>query len=242
LNKVIGYLYPNQSQELPRSYALNAALRSPRTRLSCGPIVFYDSSKDFTRRLSFDGPAITIYGWPSLGGVIMFGNPSPADFDFLMLDRQAPQMLRYARREEEDEFCQKLLLLGAKWWDSFERCLLLKNDIIDIPDLYESSEPLPTIRERHWVNVAWPNIGGLMVSKFDTNMLGVQPDKEVVPEDVARLQLCTSMDEKAKLLTSRFEGTYLSSIKEYQGNGFIGCWVLKNTGKIGDFLQTWKEP
>jgi hypothetical protein len=143
-------------------------------------------------------------------------------------------MLRYARREEEDEFCQKLLLLGAKWWDSFERYLLLKEDIMDITELDESSEPLPTVRERHWVSVAWPSIGGLVVSEFDTNMWGVEPDKEAAPEDVARLQLCTSIDEKANLLTSRFEGIRLSSTEEYQGNGFVGCWGLKNTGEIGD--------
>src|SRR4051812_27265136 len=90
---------------------------APRDCYMCGPNVVYDASKDFTLRISFDTPTITVYGWPSRGGVIKLEDASPADSDFLDLDRRDPPMLRHKSREEEDGFCQKLLLLGAKWWD-----------------------------------------------------------------------------------------------------------------------------
>ena len=115
-------------------------------------------------------------------------------------------MLRHESREEEDGICQKLLLLGAKWWDSYARYSLLNSGEVDIVELDESDKPLTTMRERHWVSVAWPSTGGLVVSEFDTNMWGVEVETVLVPEDVARLRLCTSMDEKAQMLRERFRG------------------------------------
>lgn len=83
-------------------------------------------------------------------------------------------MLRHESREEEDGFCQKLLLLSAKWWDSNARYSLLNSGEVDIVEFDESDKPLPTMREGHWVSVAWPSTGGLVVSEFDTNMWGVE--------------------------------------------------------------------
>lgn len=197
-----------------------------------------DSSKDFTRRISFD-TTITVYGWPSRGGVIMLEDVSPADLDFLDLGRRDPPMLRHESREEEDRFCQKLLLLGAKWWDSNSRYSLLHSEV-NIVELDKSNEPLPTMRERHWVSAAWPSTGGLVVSEFDTNMWGVEIETVLVPEDVARLRLYKSMDEKAQLLKERFRGK-MWNVEDYRGNAFIGCWGLKKTGEVGEFQKTWLE-
>ncbi|KAH8731838.1 hypothetical protein GQ44DRAFT_603934 [Phaeosphaeriaceae sp. PMI808] len=166
---------------------------------TCGPNVLYDGRKDVKKRLDFNS-TITIYGWPSRGGVIVFEAASPADFDSLQLDRMDPPMHRYRTLEEEDVFCQKLLLLGAKWWDSVRRCILLTSEETDIHALDESDEPEPTLRERYWASVAWPSTGGLVVSEWDTNMWGVGIHAEVAPTDIERLLLCTNMDERFMIL------------------------------------------
>jgi len=43
------------------------------------------------------------------------------DFNFLGLDPVDPPMLGGRDQDTEDAFCQRLLLLGAKWFDSNER-------------------------------------------------------------------------------------------------------------------------
>ena len=111
MRKAFEYFQPTPSQGHSGTTPSNVA---PRDTYVCGPNVVYGSSKDFTRRISFGTPTITVYGWPSGGGVIIFGDASPADLDFLDLDGRDPPMLRHESREEEDGFCQKLLLLGAK--------------------------------------------------------------------------------------------------------------------------------
>ncbi|KAF2188681.1 hypothetical protein K469DRAFT_660444 [Zopfia rhizophila CBS 207.26] len=107
-------------QSIPSQPSAGSArlISTPRNVYICSPNVVYDSSKDVTHRISFDTPTIMIYGYPSRGGVIMLEDVSPTDLDFLALDRTDPPMFRHEDPEEEDAFCQRLLLLGAKWWDS----------------------------------------------------------------------------------------------------------------------------
>jgi hypothetical protein len=174
-------------------------------------------------------------------GIVMLQDVSPAEIDFFDLDWRDPSMLRHESPEAEDGFCQKLLLLGAQWWDSYARYLLLKDELMDIHELDESYEPLPTMREWNWVSVAWPSTGGFVVSEFDTNMWGVDDSTELVPTDVARLRLCKSMDKKARILKERFEGKVWDKVEDYRGNGFIGCWSRKESGEVGDFQKSWPE-
>jgi hypothetical protein len=215
---------------------------APPRKMTCytGPNVVYTASKDLTKRIGF-GDNVVVYGWPSRGGIMMLQDASPADMDFLDLDRTNPPMLRHESPEAEDDFCQKLVLLGAQWWDSYARYLLLEREMLGIIELDENYEPLPTMRERYWVSVAWPSTGGFVVSEFDTNMWGADDSTERVPRDVARLRLCNSMDEKAQVLQERFEGKVWGKVEDYRGNGFIGCWDQKESGEVGDFQKTWPE-
>jgi hypothetical protein len=149
--------------------------------------------------------------------------------DFPGINRMHPPEKRHENPDEEDKFCKKMLLLGVKWWDSYARFSLLKGaDLLDgdcISALEEGQEPEPPPKERYWVSVAWPSSGGLVVSEFDTNLWGMDRDAEnLVPEDVARLRLCRSMDEKAAMLRERFQGKTFTDVEEYQGNAFINCW------------------
>ena len=85
-----------------------------------------------TRTVFTDNDA-RIYAWPSLGGVIILDGAEAVDFEFLDLDPLDPPLRHHisphtASEEErqkvaenEDVFCQKVLLLGAKWWDSEAR-------------------------------------------------------------------------------------------------------------------------
>jgi hypothetical protein len=161
----------------------------------------YDPHKDFTKRVDFD-VTITIYGWPSRGGVIMLENASVVDFNFLRLDRLNPTLLRHRTREEEDTFSELLLLLGAKWWDSVARHWLLNNSDQDIAMLEDS--PLPTMRERYWVSVAWPSTGGLVVSEYDTNPW-IQPSVDITEANFPFLTLGVIPHTNFKLGSSYLE-------------------------------------
>ena len=67
-----------------------------------------------------------IYAWPSLGGVIILDGAEAVDFEFLDLDPLDPPLRRYVPSrtaleeekqkavEDEDVFCRRVLLLGAK--------------------------------------------------------------------------------------------------------------------------------
>jgi hypothetical protein len=183
-----------------------------------------------------------IFGYPSRGGIIILDDASPTDLEFLALDRMDPPLFRHEKSEEEDAFCQRLLLLGAKWWDSTTRYWLLNGEEVDIPALDESGEPEPTKREGHWVSVAWPSGGGLVVSEVvDTSMWGVYSEEGTVPDDVGRLRLCMSMDEKAQMLKNRFRGKVWACVEDYQGDAFLGCWETKQTGEVGELQKTWPE-
>ncbi|KAF2181880.1 hypothetical protein K469DRAFT_713481 [Zopfia rhizophila CBS 207.26] len=216
---------------------------APR-RHTCGPDIIYDPRRDFTRRICFDTPSIEIYGWPSKGGVIILEGAAAPDFDFLGIDRIHPPEKRHENPDEEDEFCKNLLLLGAKWLDSYARLALLKGAELDegacIDALEEGQAPEPSLRERYWICVAWPSNGGLVVSEFDTTLWGFGRDADdFVPEDVARLRLCRNMDEKAAMLKERFRGKTFIDVEQYRGNAFINCWVWKEAGEHGTLQQTW---
>jgi len=56
-------------------------------------------------------------------------------------------MKRYESPDDEDAFCEQILLLGAKWWSSYARFSLLKGAELHEEDcillLEEGEEPEP---------------------------------------------------------------------------------------------------
>jgi hypothetical protein len=203
----------------------------------CGPRTVYDSVKDVSKRVDFY-EEITIFAWPSRGGVIVLERPCPADFDFLGLDRLDPPKKRHVTRQEEDDFAQRLLLLGGKWWDSPARhFLFIEPDHLQDEEVMVA-QPEPTARENAWVGAAWPSSGGLVVAEWPTMMYPGGRMDEVAPDDVSRLFLCITMDEKAAVLMDRLGGERWKGVEDYEGKAFIGSW-RNHRGEVGELQQTW---
>ena len=205
----------------------------------CGPRTIYNSVKNLRKRVDFY-EEITIFSWPSRGGVIVLERPCPADFDFLDLDRLDPPKKCHATRQEEDEFAQRLLLLGGKWWDSPARHALFTEPDHLQDEQEMAAQPEPTARENAWIGAAWPSSGGLVVAEWPTNMYPGGRMDDVAPDDVSRLFLCITMDEKAAVLMDRLGGKMWKGVEDYEGKAFIGSWGT-HRGEAGELQQTWPK-
>lgn len=237
---------------------VSGKMDSPSTRyLGCG----HQCPFDPTIRTKLTDTYIGIYAWPSLGGVIILDGAEAIDFEFLGLDPFDPPLHRpqivspkdsvaaadsaTARiaQDEEDAFCRRLLLLGAKWWDSEFRYSVISHwegrangsgwgdrmfGYIDI-----KPEPGPTMREKRFVKVGWPSSssgGGLWVSDFETTFGGVEDEDDLMPydENEARLMLARTMDERCAMLRDRFRGKFYESVERYEGgHTFLRGWEEK---------------
>jgi len=89
------------------------------------------------------------------------------DFEFLGLDPPDPPVERLDDQVAEDAFCQRLLLIGAKWWDSEARYSVVGQlEVSAMGDTHRvdnafriDKQPPPTIREKRFVKVGWPSTG-----------------------------------------------------------------------------------
>ena len=64
---------------------------------------------------------VQIVGWPSHGGLIVLEDASHLDFAFLELPSPLCGMKTFDGPDQEDRFCERLLQLGAIWWENDER-------------------------------------------------------------------------------------------------------------------------
>ena len=187
------------------------------------------------RRTVFSGQSVLLWGWPSRGGLIVLKNVTGADFDFLGLDPVHPPLQRSPDQDEEDEFCQQLLLLGAKWFDSKSRYAFVSGVAQDeepcILALENEETPEPTTMERRWVSVGWPSEGGVWVAEFDTPMYGVQEKHNLVPSTAVKVTLARTMDEKCVILKS-IGGKFYQSLDIYDGAACLKAWTTKTAGEV----------
>lgn len=226
-----------------------------RGNMVSGPGCPYDP----TVRTNFGDESATIWAWPSRGGVIVLDDAEAIDFEFLGLDPLDPPAECHAEQDLEDEFCRRLLLLGAKWWDSEERHFFVSGvemkgkgftDPIGHGDgsFRRVNRPPPTLREKRWVKVAWPSGGGLWVTEFDTAWAGVDDEENLPPDaSLARVKMARTMDERAEILRTLFGGKYYRDVAEYSGSAFLRAWEWKTTGEVGKLLtpeetvQDWRD-
>lgn len=126
---------------------------------------------------------------------------------------------------------QKILLLGAKWFDTCNQyTFLLHTEELDVDVLEHSPEPEPTLSEWCCMTIAWPSTGGLVVAGSAT-MLG-EHDKDsgyFIPADITRLKLCAIVDEEVGMLRGPFRGKTLANVVPYEGYGFLNSWAVKVT-------------
>lgn len=208
------------------------------------------------RRTEFTDDSVAIYGWPTRGGVIILGHATHVDLTFLGLDVLNPPITRNrdsdvpAASSEEDSFCQRLLLLGAKWWDSVARSSFVNEVDAGLQPAIENVEagrvPEPTLRERRWIRVGWENHAaaaaaagscGLWLLDCDSNMHGVLEEENMVPEDAGRIGLARSMRERCKIL-KRLGARRFGSLAEYEGKStFLRAWEWKFDGEVGELVN-----
>lgn len=208
----------------------------PRAQTCCGEKCPYDS----TVRAKFIDNDASIYSWPSRGGMIVLDEAEAIDFEFLGLNPLDPPVQRLENQAAEDALCQRLLLLGAKWWDSEARYLAVAHlggraygvSRMDV-------EPQPTMREKSFVKVGWPSTGGLWVAEFNKTFAGVDEEENLLPEHegAARLRMARTMDERCVILRDRFKATFYGYVKDYKGHAFLNSWETKETGETGSLLQ-----
>lgn len=233
---ISGYLPQISDSAVPRGRIYTSP---PLAQTFCGEKCPYDST---VRAKFIDNDAI-IYSWPSRGGVIVLDIAEVIDFESLGLSPLDPPVKRLDNQAAEDAFCQRLLLLGAKWWDSEARYLAVVQLEVyfgradDAPRM--DVKPQPTMREKRFVKVGWPSTGGLWVAEFDTTFAGVDEEDNLLPENegAARLRMARTMDERCVILRDRFKATFYEDVKDYKGYAFLNSWDMKETGEVGPLLQ-----
>ena len=129
------------------------------------------------------GPVV-IYGFPSSGGAIIIDDPSIIDVDFLGLGKATfgissmsmePLEIMSAaeeeeRRIEEDEFCDRMRMIGAKFWrnvELFDSSIFWRGMAAKQPDLCWGGVSGLTDEEREYMKMdrvfGWPKNGGVWV-------------------------------------------------------------------------------
>jgi hypothetical protein len=163
---------------------------------------------DRTKRARFGDFGCTIYGWPSCGGVIIRNQADAIEMQYLDLDRFEPPITRLKDQNDADAFCTRLIDIGRKWWPSEKRSQLIWRELngmgTDIED--ETDEE---VREL-WVG--WPKSGGVLISEFQSNIGEIK-----IPEDIGRLRMALTMEERYELLRKRFGAVYYEHPQEYSG-------------------------
>ncbi|KAI5460492.1 hypothetical protein BGZ63DRAFT_424997 [Mariannaea sp. PMI_226] len=202
-----------------------------------------DKTSNTRWRIVFKVDGISIWGWPSRGGLIVLERVTALDFDFLCFDPVDLIMHRDTNQDAEDQLCQRLLLLGAKWFDSGQRQKFVAgvadDDDRDIIAIQAKERAPPSKMERRWVSVAHIPEGGFWIVEFDTYMYGIQEKHNLVPGNAAQVQLARNMPEKAEIL-KRISAKFYASLDEYSeddGEACLNAWKTKSNGELGPLLK-----
>jgi hypothetical protein len=188
-----------------------------------------------TQRVLFVERSISVWGWPSRGGLIVLERAGPLDFDHLGLDRLQPVASRSSDQDEEDAFCQKILQLGARWFDSRERYGFVANVADEfepeIQAIEDEEQPAPSDMERRWVSVGLEE-GGFWVLEYDRNIYSARETQNLVPSDASRVMLAETMQERCEILKN-MGAKFYRRVSEYDGLACINAWKTKESGEHG---------
>jgi hypothetical protein len=230
------------------NYTRNALGAPAKTTLPARPMARTVLSPD----------SVSVWAWPSRGGLIVLNHATALDFTFLGFDTVQPPLWRDYDQDAEDALCQKLLLLGAKWFDSKDRYTFVAG-VADKDDRYllplEAGEMPPLTRmERRWVSVAivaagkdegdedggkgGERIKGLWVLEYETTLPGMQEKHNLQPCDVDRVSLARTMEEKCEILKA-MGARFFASPSLYEGGAAcVNAWEEKTQGEVGPLVKT----
>lgn len=201
------------------------------------------------RRIVFNDGSVTLWAWPSRGGLIVHEHATALDFGFLNLSPVEFALYRDPDPAAEDAFAQRLLLLGAKWFDSQARRAFVagveEREDVELDAIRLGEQPAPNAMERRWISVAYPDgegpAGGFWVAEFDTPMLGWDGREKCVPLGVAeQVPMARNMQEKAQII-ERIGGKFYASMDAYDGMACLDTWRAKSTGFFGPLEGTGNE-
>lgn len=193
-----------------------------------------DETSPDAPRCEISTKTVHLLGYPSAPhvGLVALEGTCAADFDFLDLDPVDPPATRLASQDQEDDFCKKLLRLGARPWPTLERFRnamgAIDNDSLfldlmrDGPDGGGGMARL-TAEELRWVSVAWPSSGGgVWVSdltrtyELDSRLVSEIGDHDLFLE-AGRLRLAGDMDVKSRILQAHFKGKFYENVNDVPG-------------------------
>ncbi|KIN06803.1 hypothetical protein OIDMADRAFT_173992 [Oidiodendron maius Zn] len=212
----------------------------PSQHIRSGPICPPRRPNRPMRRIAFLRNTVSAWAWPSRGGLIVLERLTPVDLDFLGLGPLRLLIERDPDQDAEDCFCQQLLHLGAKWFDSVERCQFVGGvageDERCVDDLVAGVEEPLTTMERQWVCVGITSNEGLWVAEYDTPLPFVKDKHNLEPHDSAKVLLARTMDERCSILKG-MGAKFYETIEQYDGMACLRAWEKKTTGEIGPFKQ-----
>ncbi|KAJ4394288.1 hypothetical protein N0V93_003505 [Gnomoniopsis smithogilvyi] len=203
-------------------------------------------------RIAFGQYTRDVWGWPSRGGVIVLdratvpghGTPWTRQCRSTHAARSGPGRRRCA--------LPTILLLGAKWFDSTRRChfvaALAENDESVIEDVRHGEMEIPSLMERRWVSVAYPDghgpEGGFWVLELESGVFGtpsffVEDVKrpKLIPDKGAWVHLARTMAEERGIL-ERMGARFYANLDEYDGAACLNAWKDKTEGEFGPLEQT----
>ncbi|KAH9205920.1 hypothetical protein DL95DRAFT_397283 [Leptodontidium sp. 2 PMI_412] len=175
-------------------------------RARSGPINGFLLIRPTTKRSQWTSYGCSLYGWPSIGGVIIRESCDLVELRYLGFDPLDVPVMRLENQDDEDEFCRLLKKIGGKWWTSEQR----RQDVI-----MERWPPhrRPNREELLEVYVGWPKAGGVLVLEGDSSLISVE---------TGMLRMVTEMEERCHLLRNKLGAVFYEDPDSYTGFEGLG--------------------
>lgn len=92
--------------------------------------------------------------------------------------------------------------MSGKWWESERRF----NDVTSQANDWNDTEP--NEYELRNIRLGWPKEGGLLVLQYE---------QDERPDDIGRLRMATTMEERCKIMVERFNAKFYEDPASYEG-------------------------
>ncbi|KAG4440978.1 hypothetical protein IFR05_003542 [Cadophora sp. M221] len=157
-----------------------------------------------TKRSEWTSYGCCIYGWPSVGGMIMRASCDLVELRYLGFDPLNVPTTRLKNQEDEDDFCGRLKKMAGgegeqRWHDvTFEKWHVGER---------------PNREEMREVYIGWPKAGGVLV---------LEGDESEMPDDTRKLRMVTEMEERCHVLRHTLAAVFYEDPDSYSGFDGLG--------------------